>query len=296
MTGSTSRWDPLHQRHPVERAVDHHRPRSSTAPWWCRWAGFTAIAGCAGAGGDRGSRWWSAPLWRTCWRVGAESWLREAASALGLPRSLVIKRIAHRAARAGLDHRRCCWQRPALPVRPRRYCSPRSSNQFFQPQPDQDAWRTLPGDHQRILSCRAPMSTGNSLFAWSWGLAHYLDGTCPEHWRPHPWRRRGRAKWNDLSVIHQCRGGSTQCSLVASRPDRSKRGAATRSCARPELCYVWREPCAEEHQLLTLVANVGVTALHRARPAAAKSTFCCGFSTGCTTSIPANAPRARLMP
>ena len=51
--------------------------------------------------------------------------LREAASALGMPRSLVIRRIAYRAARAPASSRACCWRPPASPVRPHRCCSPR---------------------------------------------------------------------------------------------------------------------------------------------------------------------------
>src|SRR5712675_751209 len=51
--------------------------------------------------------------------------LREAASALGLPRSLVIKRIAYRAARAGLITG-VLLATARWPARPRRCCLPRS--------------------------------------------------------------------------------------------------------------------------------------------------------------------------
>ncbi len=50
--------------------------------------------------------------------------LREAASALGLPRSLVIKKIAYRAARSGLITA-CCSPRPVSQAKPRRSCLPR---------------------------------------------------------------------------------------------------------------------------------------------------------------------------
>jgi phosphate transport system permease protein len=52
--------------------------------------------------------------------------LREAAASIGLPRSLMIMRIAYRAARAGML-RACCWQSRASAARPRRSCSPRST-------------------------------------------------------------------------------------------------------------------------------------------------------------------------
>ena len=48
--------------------------------------------------------------------------LREAAPALGLSRSLVIRRIARPAPASSPA---CCWRRPASPARPRRCCSRR---------------------------------------------------------------------------------------------------------------------------------------------------------------------------
>ena len=50
--------------------------------------------------------------------------LREAASALGMPRSLVIS-ASSTAPPAPASSRACCWRSPASAARPRRCCSPR---------------------------------------------------------------------------------------------------------------------------------------------------------------------------
>jgi hypothetical protein len=71
--------------------------------------------------------------------------LREAASALGLPRSLVIKRIAYRAARRVLSPV-SCWRQRVLPVKPRR-CLRRCEQPVLQPRSHQDDGESA-GDHQ----------------------------------------------------------------------------------------------------------------------------------------------------
>jgi len=99
MAGTTVlRRCPLHQRHSAERALDHYRPvrlrRGGGADG--RLLGARRLVG---ARGDRDS-----VVVRTTedMLLLVPNPLREAASALGLPRSLVIKRISYRAARTGL--------------------------------------------------------------------------------------------------------------------------------------------------------------------------------------------------
>ena len=90
--------DPLHQRHSVQRALDHHRPvhlrRHRGADG--RLFGLRRLLALAVIVIPVVVRTTEDML------LLVPNPLREAASALGLPRSLVIKRIAYRAARAGL--------------------------------------------------------------------------------------------------------------------------------------------------------------------------------------------------
>ena len=74
--------------------------------------------------------------------------LREAASALGLPRSLVIKRIAYRAARSRPHHRRAAGDRPRR-RRNRAAAVHRAVEPVLQPQPDQDDGEPA-GHHQQL--------------------------------------------------------------------------------------------------------------------------------------------------
>ena len=74
--------------------------------------------------------------------------LREAASALGLPRSLVIRRIAYRAARSRPDHRRAAGDR-ARRRRNRAAAVHRALQPVLQPRSDQDHGQPA-GDHQQL--------------------------------------------------------------------------------------------------------------------------------------------------
>jgi len=85
--------------------------------------------------------------------------LREAASALGLPRSLVIKRIAYRAARAGLiTGVLLATARVAGETAPLLFTA--LSNQFLQSRFDQDDGQ--PFRSPSTTSCKAPMLTGSN--------------------------------------------------------------------------------------------------------------------------------------
>ena len=89
----------LHQRHPVERAVDRRSACSSTRSWSPRmghfsgWAGAVALAVIVVPVVVRTTEDMLTLVPDT---------LREAAASIGLPRSLMIQKIAYRAARAGM--------------------------------------------------------------------------------------------------------------------------------------------------------------------------------------------------
>jgi len=121
--------------------------------------------------------------------------LREAASALGLPRSLVIKRIAYRAARSGLITGVLLATPRGSPAKRRRCCSPRSLNQFLQPRSDQDDGQPA-GDHQQLRAKPLRLLERTRLER---GLAPHLDRTRVEYWRPLSRRRKGY-KMTEASV------------------------------------------------------------------------------------------------
>ena len=104
--------------------------------------------------------------------------LREAASALGLPRSLVIKRIAYRAARAGLiTGVLLATARVAGETAPLLFTA--LSNQFF----SLDLTKTMANLPVTINNfVQSPYDYWKQL-AWSGALIITLDRSCPEHWR-----------------------------------------------------------------------------------------------------------------
>ena len=120
--------------------------------------------------------------------------LREAASALGLPRSLVIRRIAYRAARSGLiTGVLLATARVAGETAPLLFTA--LSNQFF----SLNLTKTM---------ANLPVTINNFVQSpyvyWKAarlerGSAHHPDRSCPEHWRAHP-RRREDSKMTDVSV------------------------------------------------------------------------------------------------
>ena len=130
--------------------------------------------------------------------------LREAASALGLPRSLVIKRIAYRAARSGLiTGVLLATARVAGETAPLLFTA--LSNQFF----SLDLTKTmanLPVDDQQFRAEPVRLLEATRLER---GPSHYAHRTYSQHWRTHSWRRED-SKMTDLSASvsvppHQCR-------------------------------------------------------------------------------------------
>ena len=113
--------------------------------------------------------------------------LREAASALGLPRSLVIKRIAYRAARSGLiTGVLLATARVAGETAPLLFTA--LSNQFF----SLDLTKTdgqPAGDHQQLRAEPLRILEAAGLER---GAADHPDRACPEYWRAHSWRREDR--------------------------------------------------------------------------------------------------------
>ena len=124
--------------------------------------------------------------------------LREAASALGLPRSLVIKRIAYRAARSGLiTGVLLATARVAGETAPLLFTA--LSNQFFSL--DLDAADGEPAGHHQQLRPEPLCRTGSN---WR-GAARCSspDRTCAEH-RCAMHRRREDSKMSELSVVDEC--------------------------------------------------------------------------------------------
>ena len=108
--------------------------------------GFSALAGCAGAGGDRDPG--GGANHRGHAAAGAKSIARGGESALGLPRSLVIRRIAYRAARSGLiTGMLLATARVAGETAPLLFTA--LSQPVLQPRPDQDDGQPA-GDHQQF--------------------------------------------------------------------------------------------------------------------------------------------------
>ena len=125
--------------------------------------------------------------------------LREAASALGLPRSLVIKRIAYRAARAGLiTGVLLATARVAGETAPLLFTA--LSQPVLQPRPDQDDGQPA-GHHQQLRAKPLRLLEAARLER---RLAHHPDRTCPEYWRAHS-RRREDSKMSELSVSDERR-------------------------------------------------------------------------------------------
>ena len=145
--------------------------------------------------------------------------LREAASALGLPRSLVIKRIAYRAARSGLiTGVLLATARVAGETAPLLFTA--LSQPVLQPRPDQDDGQPA-GDHQQLRAEPLRLLEAARLER---GPADHLDRTCPEYWRAHS-RRREDSKMNDLSVSDERRSGPVpQVALPEAPPKVTARG------------------------------------------------------------------------
>ena len=145
--------------------------------------------------------------------------LREAASALGLPRSLVIKRIAYRAARAGLiTGVLLATARVAGETAPLLFTA--LSNQFF----SLDLTKTMANLPVTINNfVQSPYAYWKQL-AWSGALADHAHRTCPEYWRAHPWRRED-SQMTDLSVsVSSASGPVPQVALPEAPPKVTARG------------------------------------------------------------------------
>ena len=145
--------------------------------------------------------------------------LREAASALGLPRSLVIKRIAYRAARSGLiTGVLLATARVAGETAPLLFTA--LSNQFF----SLDLTKTMANLPVTINNfVQSPYAYWKQL-AWSGALLITLDRTCPEYWRAHP-RRREDSKMTELSVsVSAASGPVPQVALPEAPPKVTARG------------------------------------------------------------------------
>ncbi len=120
--------------------------------------------------------------------------LREAASALGLPRSLVIKRIAYRAARSGLiTGVLLATARVAGETAPLLFTA--LVQPVLQPRSDQDDGQPA-GDHQQLRAEPLRLLEGTRLERRP---DHHAHRACLEYWRAHHRRREDR-KMNDLSV------------------------------------------------------------------------------------------------
>ncbi len=160
--------------------------------------------------------------------------LREAASALGLPRSLVIKRIAYRAARSGLiTGVLLATARVAGETAPLLFTA--LSNQFFSLDLTQDDGEPA-GDHQQLRAEPLRLLEAARLER---GAAHHLDRARAEYRRAHSWRREDAQ--NERSFcFREYPGRATPCRAAAGGPGQGHR-------AQPEL-LLRREPRAEEHQ------------------------------------------------
>ena len=145
--------------------------------------------------------------------------LREAASALGLPRSLVIKRIAYRAARAGLiTGVLLATARVAGETAPLLFTA--LSNQFF----SLDMTKTMANLPVTINNfVQSPYVYWKQL-AWSGALLDHAHRTCPEYWRAHSWRREDN-QMTDLSVsVSTASGPVPQVALPEAAPKVTARG------------------------------------------------------------------------
>ena len=146
--------------------------------------------------------------------------LREAASALGLPCLLVIKRIAYRAARSGLiTGVLLATARVAGETAPLLFTA--LSNQFF----SLDLTKTdgqPAGHHQQLRAKPLRLLEAAGLER---GPAHHPHRARAEHWRAHPRRREDR-KMNDLSVSDEYADGS---GAVGARISRSRRPRSPRA-------------------------------------------------------------------
>ncbi len=112
----------LHQRHSAQRPVDRDRPVHLPDRAWRRWAISPASPARIAL---------AVIVVPVVVRTTEDmlnlvpNSLREAGAALGMPRSLVIQRIAYRAARSRPVDRRAAGGRAQSAAKPRRCCSPR---------------------------------------------------------------------------------------------------------------------------------------------------------------------------
>ena len=145
--------------------------------------------------------------------------LREAASALGLPRSLVIRRIAYRAARVGPDHRRAAGDRPRR-RRNRAAAVHRAVQPVLQPRHDQDDGEPA-GHHQQLRPEPLCLLEAARLER---GAPDHAHRTCPEYWRAHS-RRREDIQMTELSVsVSSASGPVPQVALPEAAPKVTARG------------------------------------------------------------------------
>ncbi len=145
--------------------------------------------------------------------------LREAASALGLPRSLVIRRIAYRAARSGLiTGVLLATARVAGETAPLLFTA--LSNQFF----SLDMTKTMANLPVTINNfVQSPYAYWKQL-AWSGALLITLTVLGPEYWRAHS-RRREDIQMTELSVsVSNASGPVPQVALPEAAPKVTARG------------------------------------------------------------------------
>src|SRR6185503_2385474 len=207
--------DPLHQRHPAERAVDHHRPvhlrRHRGADG--RLLGLRRLPG---AGRDRNPC--RSPHHRGHAGLGAQPAARGGVSAR--PAALAgdpADCLPRRAKRP--DHRRAAGDRPRR-RRDRAAAVHRAVEPVLQPEPDQDDGEPA-GYHQQLRAEPLCLLEAARLERGAADHAHRIG---PEYWRAHS-RRREDIQMTELSVSVSNAGGPVpQVLLPEAEPKVTARG------------------------------------------------------------------------